>query len=78
MVCRAAKKTEQNTSRTKDLVGESFRILLGIQKLDAQDLPDYPMSIGEGKDKWRKYPATRKDLILVLKSYISRTFGNFD
>ncbi|KAG1748325.1 uncharacterized protein EDB91DRAFT_1079309 [Suillus paluster] len=58
-------KTKQNT-RTKDLVGESFRILLGIQKLNVQDLPGYPMSIGEGKDKWRKYLATRKDdLILV-------------
>ncbi|KAG1812590.1 uncharacterized protein BJ212DRAFT_1483196 [Suillus subaureus] len=47
----------------KDLVGESFKILLGLQKLDAQHLPGYPMGIGEGTDKWPKDPATGKDLI---------------
>ncbi|KAG1820631.1 hypothetical protein EV424DRAFT_1556297 [Suillus variegatus] len=47
----------------RDLVGESFKILLGIQKIDAQHLPGYPMGIGEGTDKWPKDPATGKDLI---------------
>ncbi|KAG2353481.1 hypothetical protein BDR07DRAFT_1496188 [Suillus spraguei] len=35
----------------------------GIQKIDAQHLPGYPMGIGEGTDKWPKDPATGKDLI---------------
>ncbi|KAG1886792.1 hypothetical protein F4604DRAFT_1675637 [Suillus subluteus] len=72
-----AEKDDQQHASDDAIQSESFRILLGIQKLDAQDSPDYPMSIGEGKDKWRKYPARRKNLILVL-NYISRTFGNFD
>ncbi|KAG2343763.1 hypothetical protein BDR05DRAFT_1022312 [Suillus weaverae] len=47
----------------RDLVGESFKILLGIQKLNAQHLPGYPMGIREGTDNWLKDPATGKDLI---------------
>ncbi|KAJ8580306.1 hypothetical protein M405DRAFT_890622 [Rhizopogon salebrosus TDB-379] len=46
----------------RDLVGESFKALLGVQKLDAQHLPGYPMGIGEGTDHWPKDPATGKNL----------------
>ncbi|KAF8119205.1 hypothetical protein EV363DRAFT_1298025 [Boletus edulis] len=47
----------------KDLMTKSFKILLGVQKLDANHLPGYPMGIGEDTDAWPKDAATGKPLL---------------
>ncbi|KAG1751259.1 uncharacterized protein EDB91DRAFT_1078079 [Suillus paluster] len=59
MNARAEKDDQQRAS--DDAIQSAY-----LLKLDAQDLPDYPMSIGEGKDKWCKYPATRKDNLILV------------
>lgn len=44
-------------------MSESFKKLMGIQKLDGPNLPGYPMGIGEATNAWPKDRSTGKSLV---------------
>ncbi|KAG9308194.1 hypothetical protein JVU11DRAFT_12342 [Chiua virens] len=47
----------------RDLVAKSFKVLMGVQKLEVSHLPGYPMGIGKDTDAWPKDTATGKPLL---------------